>query len=1055
MRKSDLIRTGLITITILLIISAKSSTGTSIPNLTRNFQYKTSTTENVRSLINEFRISPKLEKENQYLIFFDKTSEFNDFLGRYPVKMVFRGLEGVIIQTTPLMVSKLIKEFTFITENNIHRISNTPRRLVSHTDTISTPSVTQKIQSVSSAQAIGIDRLWNLGYKGQGTTIGIFDMGVNQSHPDFSFENGTSRVKHVEGFVNTTYGNSADREPTAGYHGTEVAGCAAGGGIQNPSYIGMAPEAWLLDADIDESHTSSDLDMTILAEIAAINWAIESGVDIINRSYGPDDPEEAFWAKRLDPWEQVMAATVRQGIKKGVIFTQSAGNSGGSGISGYTMDCMSLIDEITVGATNDYYEYIASFSNTGPIWGTNAIGPDVVAPGTNIPTTRVSGGYTTSSGTSYSAPHVAGAAAVLLGAMHDNVIDVNPGSIKAALMATTNNPWEEPFIYGTGQINASAAYDYLMDAPRIGNHAIVTATNPKNITSWVLGNYPFQKALIGSENLLHFTFVSSESRNVSMSVTGSISSFINLKEVLLENFSSGLRYNDVYLEDGKLSDQYSHHLILETQIPEGTQPGYYNGSLVFKVNNTIIKEIPYSFNVENAEKKILFYTGASSDFTHNTLFGQFVNLQFNLSEQGIVLNEYKGYISTDILTDYDLLWLASCNQSYTGFLYEPQADVITRVERERVINVTMQNTINQFVRNGGGLIVTPYSNPVGIENVINSWGITTKELDLTGTGGEGIMSSFGPIGSTAEDYFDFSGPIFSTEVPAVPLAYFNSRDNVVMASYDDPYGGRVVVVSGSDFITNDKLQSNSNPLIVNDIINWLDFDHQLFGTYEIAENIATISLHASTNHLQNNAGGIVGSYTNPITNTVIDITDEIPTSGTNGWYNFTYTIEPESIALLNFSWNSDFVVFELISDNNPPIIGLSGIANNSHLIRLTEIYFWFDDSGSGINRFNAEMTLNDEKIGFNTPKENKTGSGFYIMMTLYPEEFETGTYSLKLTVYDIAGNSVSIVLVFIVGGSPDTTKATSGKAGYEFGSIYGIAILGFFIARKVKRKKRS
>ncbi len=1054
MRKSGLDRTVLITIIFLLIISAKFSIGTYIPYLTEGIQYKTPITEDGQSLMNEFRITPNCNQENQYLIFFDETSEFNDFLSKYSVKMVFRGLEGVIIQTTPLMISKLMKEFSNIAENNVYRITDTSRRLISHTDTISTPLETQVINSLSSAQAIGIDKLWDLGYKGQGTIIGIFDMGINQSHPDFRFENGTSRVKYAEGFVNTTYGNSVDREPTAGYHGTEVAGCAAGGGIQNPNYIGMAPEAWLLDADIDESHTTSDLDMTILAEIAAINWAIESGVDIINRSYGPADPEEEFWVKRLDPWEQVMAATVQQAIKKGVTFTHSAGNSGGVGISGYAMDCMSLIDEITVGATNEYYEYRASFSSAGPIWGTNTIGPDLVAPGTNIQTTRVSGGYISSSGTSYSAPHVGGVAAVLIGAMRENGIDVNPGSIKAAMMATAYNPWEQPFIYGTGQVNASAAYDYLMNAPRIGNHAIVTATNPKNITSWILGNYPFQKALTGSENFVHFTFISSESNNVSMSVTGNVSSLIKLKEVRLENFSSGLRYNDVYLENGKLSDQYSHHMILEIQIPEEAQLGYYNGMLVFKANNTIIKEIPYSFNVEKSNKKILFYTGASSDFTHNTIFGQFVNLQFNLSKQGIVLNEYNDYISADILTNYDLLWMVSCNQSYTGFLYEPQADIITQVERERIINETMQTTIKQFVKNGGGLIVTPYSNPVGIENIMNNWGITTKEIDPTGTGGDGIITHFRPIGSTASK-IDFSGPIFSTEAPATPLAYFNSRENVVMASYDDPYGGRVVVVSGSDFITNDLFHFDRNLLIVNDIVDWLDYEHQLFGSYKITENVVSISLHASTNLVPNNSGGILGSYRNPISDTFIDITDQIPTSGTNGWYNFTYPIEPDTITLFNFSWNSDFIVFELISDSTPPIIGLSGIANNSYLIRLTEIFFWFDDSGSGINRFNAEMTMNGERIGFNTPKENKTGSGFYIMKTLYPEEFDEGIYVLILTVYDIAGNSASIKLVFTVGGSPDSTTTTSGKAGYEAHSLFGTIILGFLLAGKVKSKRRD
>lgn len=1052
MRKSNFIRTGTVTILFLLMISIKFSTGNSFPSLIKDIEYETLTTQDVDSIIDEFRLSPDSEVENQYLIYFDQTSEFNDFLKKHTVKMVFKGLEGVIIQTTPSILSDLIGESSYLTTNNVHCISNIPRRMVTRTEKISSAAPTQAIQSVSSAKAIGVEKLWGLGYKGQGITIGIFDEGVSSTHEDFFFPNGTSRIKYRKGFVNTTYGNEEDFEPTGGIHGTNVAGYAAGGGISISSNKGMAPEAWILDADLDEG-SDSELDMTTLGEIAAIDWAIECGVNVINRSYGPDNPEEAYWTLQLDPLEQVVQATIRQGIKKGVIFVHSAGNSGGPRIGGYAIDCLNTLEEISVGATNENFDFKASYSSVGPVWGTNAIGPDVVAPGSNVPTTSLSGGYDTSNiqGTSFSAPHVAGAVAVLLGAMRYNNIDVNPGSIKASMMATTNDSWDEPFFYGTGQINASAAYEYLMNAPKFSNHPIVVATNPKNITTWVPGNWPFQKALVGSENLIHFTFVSSESKNVSMSITGNVSSLITIKEVRLENFSSGLRYNDLILVDDKLSDAYSHHLIFDIKIPDGTSPGLYEGNINFRVNDTLIKDIPYAFNVESSNKKILFYTGASLNFKHNTIFGEFVNLHSTLSEQSIVLNEYKGFVSPDILEDYDLLWMASCNQSYTGYLYEPQVEEITYVERERIINETMLATIKQFVANGGGLVVTPYSNPVGLENLIASWGITTKEIDPTG--GDGIISHFGPIGSTSEESIDFSGPIFTTKVPAIPLAYFNTCDNVIMASYDYPSGGRVVVVSGSEFMTNDKLEDDSNPLIIRDILDWLDYDHQLFGTYELADNIILFALHTSTNNTENNTGGIVGTYTNLVSDNVIDITNKVPTTGTDGWFNFTYTIEPESIPLFNFSWNDDFVVFDIISDFTPPVIGLTGMVNHSNLNWLTEIYFWFDDTGSGINRYNAEMTMDGVTIGFNTVKVNKTGSGFYIKMTLYPENLDEGTHVLTLKVYDNASNSATLTLVFTVGEESETATGTSGTTGFEHGILFGIVILGLIITQRTKKKK--
>lgn len=1053
MRKNSLNRIGIILTLIFLMISAKFSITNPYPFPSDEKLSKVPTLKNIHSLIDESRLLQQINLENQYLIFFDNTNDFNDFLNKYPVKMIFRGLEGVLIQTNPLELSDLVKESSYITHSKVHLISNSPRRMITRNDKVFTPLITQTIESVPSAQAIGIDKLWDLGYKGQGITIGIFDEGVSNSHPDFSFSNGTSRIKYVEGFVNRTYGNQENLEPTGGNHGTKVAGYASGGGIENASNKGMAPESWILDADLDEGSDPS-LDVTILGEIAAINWAIESGVNIINRSYGPGNPETYYWTQSLDPMEQVMYATVQQGIKKGVIFVHSVGNSDGPEMSNYGIDCGNLIEEISVGATDEVFENIASYSNHGPVWGTNAIGPDLVAPGTNIPTTSVSGGYVSNlAGTSYASPHIAGVAAVLLGAMYDNDIDVNPGSIKAALMATANNPWNETLYSGAGQINASAAYEYLMNAPKVDNHSIVTATNPTNITSWVPGNWPFQKILVGSESSIHFTFVSSELKNVSISATGNVSSLITFKEMQLENFSSGLRYNDVNLVNGNLSNHYSHHLILEISVPEGTLPGYYNGSINFRVNNTIIRQIPYSFNVENANLKVLFYTGASPYFTHNTIFGEFVELQYILSEQGIILNEYDGKISSNTLTNYDLLWIASSCQTYMNSFFDQESGSIRNIEKEMIINETVQNIIEKFVEDGGGLILSPYSNPQGVENLTNKWGIITTDTDMDRMNTNGFLSHFGPIGSTIENNFNFSGPIFAIENPAIPLAYHNALEEVIMASYDIPNGGRVVVVSGSDFMTNDQFKRSTNNFITRDIIDWLSYEQQLHGTYEIVDNIVSISLHTSTNHTNSNTGDITGLSTNFLDKTVTNITNIIPATGVNGWFNFTYTYTPESIELLNFSWNSDFITFQIVSDKTPPVLGVCGLENNSNLDHSLEINFWFYDVGTGINKINAEMTMDSIPILFDDPEFNTTSSRFIISKTFYPNTLTKGIHTLSLKVFDIAGNKASICLIFNVRFSSASNNGTSRTAGAENGILFSLVIFGLIITRmRIKRK---
>ncbi|MEH7475797.1 S8 family serine peptidase, partial [Priestia megaterium] len=87
---------------------------------------------------------------------------------------------------------------------------------------------------------------------------------------------------------------------------------------------------------------------------------------------------------------------------------------------------------------------LASFSSTGPVTGSLAIKPDVVAPGVDIFSTApydiwepdnkgdYSYDYQTMSGTSMATPHVAGMAALILSA-HPNY---KPEDVKAALMQT-------------------------------------------------------------------------------------------------------------------------------------------------------------------------------------------------------------------------------------------------------------------------------------------------------------------------------------------------------------------------------------------------------------------------------------------------------------------------------------------------------------------------------------------------------------------------------------------------------------------------------------------
>lgn len=103
-------------------------------------------------------------------------------------------------------------------------------------------------------------------------------------------------------------------------------------------------------------------------------------------------------------------------------------------------------------------DLLAEFSSRGPVTYTWDIKPDVVAPGVAIQST-VPGGYLTLQGTSMSAPHVAGAAA-LLKQLHP---DYSPEQIKAILMNTSvllkdqNSRLYQPYEQGAGRIDLTKA----------------------------------------------------------------------------------------------------------------------------------------------------------------------------------------------------------------------------------------------------------------------------------------------------------------------------------------------------------------------------------------------------------------------------------------------------------------------------------------------------------------------------------------------------------------------------------------------------------------------
>ncbi len=290
-----------------------------------------------------------------------------------------------------------------------------------------------------SVPQIGAPTAWERGFDGSGVRIAVVDTGIDDSHPDLA-----RRVVAAEVFSDAT--SPVD---VLG-HGTHVASIAAGtGAASDGRYTGVAYGADLVNAKVLDDF-GSGLESWV---IAGMEWsAIDQDADIVNLSIngGPSDG--------TDPVSQ---AVNNLSADEGALFVTSAGNFGGFPES---IEAPATADAaLAVGAV-DKSDVLAWFSAWGPRPDGTGVKPEIVAPGVFITAARAAGSeigppvgedYMELSGTSMAAPHVAGAAALLL--------DANPGwtweQLKSALVTSATDVGATEFQQGGGRVDVPSALD--------------------------------------------------------------------------------------------------------------------------------------------------------------------------------------------------------------------------------------------------------------------------------------------------------------------------------------------------------------------------------------------------------------------------------------------------------------------------------------------------------------------------------------------------------------------------------------------------------------------
>jgi hypothetical protein len=218
---------------------------------------------------------------------------------------------------------------------------------------------------------IGAPEVWGK-LKDQRVRVGVIDTGISLNHPDLQ-SNIKDGISTLEGFrsYNDDYG-----------HGTHAAGIIA---ACNPNgMVGINPYTDLYIVKAFNNKGSGKLS----AIIEGLDWLIRRQVSIINMSFSTSEASSSL--------ERVLD----QADQKGILLVAAAGNDGKG------VNFPAKYPAVVAVSAVDNKDQLAKFSSYGPEI-------DFCAPGVDINSTWLQG-YAVKSGTSFSAPHIAGTAAVML-----------------------------------------------------------------------------------------------------------------------------------------------------------------------------------------------------------------------------------------------------------------------------------------------------------------------------------------------------------------------------------------------------------------------------------------------------------------------------------------------------------------------------------------------------------------------------------------------------------------------------------------------------------------
>ena len=313
-----------------------------------------------------------------------------------------------------------------------------------------------------------VPQLHDLGLTGNGVLVALFDTGFSLDH--VAFDSLRTRVEARRNFLRDETGFT-DLEDSG--HGTEVLGTI--GGYMPGELIGPAFGARYLLASTEVVAFEKEIEEDFW--VAAMEWADSLGADVISSSLGYLD---WYTYADMDGETAVITRAAEMAVRRGIVVVNSMGNEGEAPYEKMVApaDAEGVISVGGVDAAGSR----TAFSSIGPTFD-GRIKPDVMAMGEEVYTVQSFShdGYVRVNGTSFSAPLVAGVAALLLEAYPH----WTPGKVQSVLRRTAGQAAAPDTLNGYGIVHALNA---LMTESRGAVRTFTAESGPSGVfLVWTAG----------------------------------------------------------------------------------------------------------------------------------------------------------------------------------------------------------------------------------------------------------------------------------------------------------------------------------------------------------------------------------------------------------------------------------------------------------------------------------------------------------------------------------------------------------------------------------------